>query len=873
VSKKPKLALVANDSQAPGSALNARDGLNLTSIDELSSTERKRVERIVDSSCPKAGVLAVSKNRATWDLRPAVALGEEDGPSLIRSFGPDITFAPEVLARTEASLKRLSKFSDLGSGLRDWGMTKNHLWYRRALVPQTLTKEFGGNFQLNEEQVFSLIHELCEQLSDWHSHGVVHGHIISSNIARLNNGELALLDAGVASALVQSAKDVPANILKTIAPEILGSTELEASADVFGLGHIVKRLLLGLRKKSQFDENRDDIRERVAGFDEILSQMILESNEDRPRLSDFVAVLDSSVSTQPTQVEPEREEKKSSHRGKIVKPGKIKPAAPKKQNKPSSSQQIEKETGLDAEDRFSRESGKEESFSAESDLADVFEDFTEEEGFGLQVLEEIPSMTLEEPSTKKPAPHERAAGKEDSKAFGWFVLGLFGVLGVIYYFMRVAPLGYEMVEYNVSELRLDWQSRIPSRMITVAEVALDPEADSKSVQDLIVASANNGEQMPSVDISLLRIAFDTRWEVELKQEDRRMALAFGLARLLGDRAPRDLGALDDRHPGVLLAIAASAGTNLNRVLGGIPASTLSRLPPPIGPAFLQISQKNPELNLADPIVQHLARFQARGIERADDLALYLQSDTSERLQALALLFSQDNYAAKTIIEHLLNHPNIVLSHPEIVWARAFELTKWEELEDSDKLFVLSGAPPSSGVLAQNIAKLFTHPNPGLRSYAIDQAVNRVKFAHPGSLAVLRAVREKPELLDAEQLARLAGLLQDPENAKPNKIQAFMTSEPPIDLLVSLLLSTRAEKKASSLDPWIALNLKSRGWEPSITELRNLSLHPNDYTRLFAYNKILRLEDEETAKVFLETALSQEKKPEFREQLKKMLAQL
>ncbi len=868
-SKKPKLALVSKEKAGSVADVALNDGLNLTSLDELNSTEKKRVEKIIAAACPKSGVLAVSRNRATWDLRPVVALGEEDGPSLVRLFGPDITFAPEVLARTEELLQRLARFSDLRSGMRDWGLSKNHLWYRRTLFPKTLTKDFGGSFGLSATQVFALLHALCEQLSEWHSHGVVHGHLVSSNVVYDGASEVTLLDGGVASAILQSAKDVPAEVLKTIAPEIFKSTELRPASDVYGLAQLTKRLLLALRKKSQFDSDRANIKSRCAAFDQILEQMSVPTPEDRPRLSEFVAVLDASDEAFDTEQEAAVEQTPRRTRGKLIKPGKIlrssNTAGTAEEIVASVSDEIEKEN-LFVEDPGS------------ADLAAVFEDVEHEDdtNFGLDAVmndESFASVSLSDDSEGKESGTRLDPQSDEAKGFGWFLAGLLVVLGVIYYVMRIAPFGYETIEYNVSELRQDWQSRIPSRMLTVAEVALDPDADNKSVQDLIVASANKGEQLPSVDVGLLRIAFDTRWEVELEPEDRRMAIAFGLARLLGENAPRDLGPLQERHPGILLAIAASAGPNLNRILSEIPVASLTRLPPPIGPAFIKLSQGAEDLSLADKAVQHLARFQSRGIERAEDLAVYLQDNTAVRLQALALLFSQDNYAAKTILEHLLNHPNIVLKHPEIVWARMWGLSKWEELEESDMLFVLAGAPPSTGVRTENIAKLFLHPNPQLRSYAIDQAINRVKFEHPGALEVLDKVRANPELVNAEQLARLAELLQDPENAAPKKVQALMASEPPTELLVPLLLSTRAQPKASRIDAWLALNLKSRGWEPSIAQLRNLSLHPDDYTRLFAYNKILRLEDEETARAFLETALEQEQKPDYREQLKKMIAQI
>ena len=431
-----------------------------------------------------------------------------------------------------------------------------------------------------------------------------------------------------------------------------------------------------------------------------------------------------------------------------------------------------------------------------------------------------------------------------------------------------------MIDYSLSELRTDWKSGIPSRMKTVAELAVDAEANNKVLQDLIVSSARSGDQLPaSVNTALLRIAFNDMWEVNLDAEDRRLAVALALASLLGEKIPNDFAPLDQRHPGVVLALTATAGENSSKVLAKIPGMLLTRLPPPYGPGFTRLMEAEPDLNCGDTAVLLLARFATQGIDRAQDLRAFLREHRSSRLQALALIYSHDNQLAKLVLDLMLNHPNFALDIPETNWARSWNLTQWQELEPADQLLLLAGVPPRSLSRTEDIVKLLMHPAAKLRVFAVTQVLERVSLKHPGAVALLTRLQEEPDLLTPEQLFRLLGILEQPAKVKLSRVKVWLESSPPQSIVAELLLASAKEQAGTKVDTLFANYLRERRWRGAEAELAALSQHPDPLSRLFSYDQIYRNLSEKRAEDLLGQALTYETEPRFKVQLKSMLQQL
>jgi hypothetical protein len=861
----PKLTLISADDQSSlKKGLGISEGLDFVSAQSLSSVEAKRIERLIDHVCPRAGLLAVARTTSPWDLRPVVALPNEEGPSLIRFAGPDVSVSGSANSRLRELLERVSRFKDSSAGLKDWGVFEDQIWYRRYLVSSTLAHQLGGELSLEAEEILTLAGNLADETSDWHSYGIIHGHIVSSNIMTLSEGGVWLLDPGIGAALVQAGKEGNSRLGQTVAPELLAGLPLDYSADVYGLGQILRRIVVALRKKHQFTEDKKEIERLIEPYVRLATTMVDTNAERRPKLAEVRAYFKDIKATRRSkaasgQGEPHKSRKHPSQ-GRILRPGtenyqaKQVPASPKEEPIDRGSISAEQNGfGIDEEeegDFFGFEPGLSTTQSA------------------IPFIEEVPSSL---PERKK---YTSQSARSDSTAF-WFFSALLCLLlvGVWYYFRGIAPVSDY---YTADELRLKWASGIPSRMVTVAQMALTPGSERSYAEEVIIRSANNGDQLPSgVDIGLLRVAFNNRWEKELGPEDRRMALALGLAGLLETELPQDLGPLAHSHPGVILAVASSAGRNVNRFLKTIPASVLTKLPPPYGPAFLKLIQGMDEPTCAEESVQQFARLSTRGVERSQELTTFLRENSKQRLLALAVMFSEDNQLAKQLLDVLLNHPNISLELPEVKWAKEWGLANWNDLEPGDQLFVLAGAPPASRVSLDDVGKMFMHPAPEIRAYAIQQALDRIKFVHPGTVTVMQKVEQRPDLLTPEQLFKLAELLEKPANVSDDRVKAWLNTEPavPVELIADLLVATSEESKPTRMDALLALYLKKKGWEPDVSTLKRLSMHPDNYTRLFAYSQIYKMKDQDTARVFLKTALAKEKSPDYQHQLELMISQL
>lgn len=484
-----------------------------------------------------------------------------------------------------------------------------------------------------------------------------------------------------------------------------------------------------------------------------------------------------------------------------------------------------------------------------------------------------PPMYAPPPSGSFPA-----APQKSSSSTGTFLAFLCAgaVLFALWYVRthEVGLSGNREDTARVEDLRENWESHIPSRMLNVALAAIDREHPSELAESIIVSSAQKGDlAVPAVNTGLLKIAFNDQWEQRLTAEDRRVALALGLGGLLKDRLPKDLPSLDRLHPGVILAVAASVNRNVGKtMLSNIPASLLGNLPAPFGPAFRELVEHEPALSCGSEEVQRLARFGTRGVE-LEELVLFLKDDTPVRLRALAKIFSQDNARAKMTLDIILKSGNVPLAEPAIAWGKAFKLADWEELEVSERLLVLAGTAPAGAVSPEHLETLCAHPSPVIRSFALRQVPAAIRFQHKGAVEALHWLAERPEALSAEQTIQLLRLLTDPAKLETPVISKWLESNPPVDFVASLLLSTADEKTSTELDMSLAVYLKGKGWKPPIDQLRKLSRHPDKFTRLFAYNEIYMLDDHETAREFLRMVQPNETDEENQNQLRQMLVDL
>lgn len=426
-----------------------------------------------------------------------------------------------------------------------------------------------------------------------------------------------------------------------------------------------------------------------------------------------------------------------------------------------------------------------------------------------------------------------------------------------------------------SELRLAWDSTIPSRMKDVAVIAVSDHAQSRAAQDIVVSSAFRGDKSSAVlggGGDLLRIAFDKRWELELSPADRREATRFATISFLGEQAfsvPQGTS-IESLHPGVILALAATLQEAGGKLLNTVPAVVLGKLPHPLGAAFAELSQTNPALTVGDVGVRRLARLAAGEEISAESLKQFLSADTASRLRAVAQLGSGDKVLAAKILGILFGHPNIKFEGDAFNWARVSKLISWEELDSSDQLLTLSGIVPSSEVAVAHIPWLRGHPSPGMRQFALQQSLDRVKLGHPGGVEILSALKDQPDALSPSQTFDLAWVLQSPRSVTSENARKWLETEVPLGVLERMVVNASQADSPALVDIEVMNYLQARSWEPTIDVLEKLAHSPQRYFRLFAYWKLNKIPDKNAVLAILQRAFASESDPELKKQLEQMI---
>lgn len=873
--------------------------LEITKINDLPEDERQRFVHLLLQICPHAKLEGVVRTAAGWDTRLVVSSEGEEQQALIRFYGPDVASFPPIKNRVLKFLRSNDNQNayDLSSFVLECGEYRDEPWYLRLIVKETLADRLEKNAP-SLGYAKNIAQQLISILQRYHLSKAAHGHISPANIAVEENGKIYLLDAGIAAATIQSAKclgfgdQVLAYNTSELAPEVIEKDRLFFEADLYGLGKTLELLFSAVGKTLNESQVRE--KEEIDLLIEISKSLSATESKDRPSLDKVKSLfteqkivkkeIKQEAERKETPKEVEKEPRKETPRkpvGMPVNPFLAANKAPSKLVEKEEKKEV-KETAPEKPEKreevanpFSFELGeqpevliqRETSTPFFGQAAPAFEAKIDEPIFIDEPQELLPnspsSFELQKPKKKPPV------------VFIGIIAAI--VLGIAYYFFggsaseqkpelppleQIAPEQYEVA----------WNSGVPSQMLPVALAALEPGSKVTSAEQIILKSAlQEDKKLPGINNTLIKVAFDTRWEGELRRADRRATLALAMSGLLRDRMPQDLANLADLHPGVILAVTATAnGPAGTAALGKIPAEILTQLTLPLGYTFKLLIDGRAEMTCADQGIQSLARLIAFGLDNKERIADFLSADGARRLSVFAFMYSQDNSRAESVLNILLNDPEVKIEDPNILWGKQWELNSWDELEASDKLFVLAGVAPSRELRPQNIGKLFSHPARGLRTYAIEKSLDRISFSHPGAKEVFAILKTNPELLNGDDTLRLALLLENPAKVTTQIVRGWLKSEPPLEIIAPLLLATAQEKTATKLDFEFARYLKEKKWNPDVPTLSRLYAHPDSFTRVMAYSKTFELEDKETAYMFLERAKESESEKEFKDQIDSML---
>ena len=430
-----------------------------------------------------------------------------------------------------------------------------------------------------------------------------------------------------------------------------------------------------------------------------------------------------------------------------------------------------------------------------------------------------------------------------------------------------------------SRQRVSWYSAVPSRMASVARLALAPGdgADKKLAQDIIISSALDGTALPSsCDGSFIATAFNPLWEVQLSAKDRELALALGLMPLLGSRASSAVGSIseDEIHPGLLFALlahldspAAAAG------LSGVSVSSLASLPGAYGKSFAGLLEASgEELSLASPSLRELASLMVEGISPSNYhlLVSFLSSDFEVHMGALAVFFSSDMAVAEQLFGFILDAPNNPIQDPILDWAKKWRLRDWGELDSVQRLRILAGVVPNADLSVDRLAKLFAHPSAKLRSYAISRAIHRVPFANRASYELFSLLADNPQLLSAEQTLQVASLMEKREPS-PKAIDSWLAMQPAPLAVSSILLAGSGKFSSAEFNARLMYYLDARKWRPSAKELKKLCFHTETSARFFAYIRLFeQFSKTSSGRNFFVALKSKETNPRLKRELGKFI---
>lgn len=907
--KSPSLQLVEKRSLPEG-----RAGFEVASFSDLSASEQKRVERLMQQINPEAGIAGVAILPRAWDLRPIVVLPSEPerSPSVVRFLGPEVTLSLSLSSRVSDVLKRLVSLNDPASRLLQWGQLEGQIWYRRTLMTTMLNDRLVEPEPLSFTDALSIATRLVSTIEAWHSRGIIHGHIASSNIALGADGSVYVLDAGIGLAMVQAntalgVDEFPKGYSpQTFAREAAQSEFVSPAMDIFGLGRVFWEVF-GRVPRAEFSQNK------MSGADfKVIRELVLAMADDdasvRPALDVVKHTLEGKIGRGRTAAKiarpddrPERRVDAPLRPTQELTPAEIPvrslaappPAAPLRPTQEWSPAELPvREIAHTAEAPAALKQGESLTGAAESAAADFFErprtpgrrtpieDFVPEppqavneslsqELYGFEEL--APSYdeteaTADLPESREAIDQDTAPGGRSTSHLYFIAAGVLLLIFGIYYYLHD-----EAVQLSDDELRTAWESGMPSQMQQVALAAVRKPVQNQTAAALIVKSALGSDKPNTlINAPLLRVAFDRRWEAELSPTDRRVALTLATLPLLKNKVPTEQFDFPQLHPGVILAILASLPRPeaVAKIpgLSDLSAASLRRLPPPMNFTFEQLLHFRPDTKCGDAVVLALVHFATRGLQGVDEVAQFLEEDTGLRLATLAALFSTDESSARQLLEWVTKHQNFRVEHELIKWGRQVNLASWPGLSSNDKLFLLAGIPLKGVTSPELVVQMLGHPSATVRQAALQKTIDLVPLQHRGALKVLAELKEQPQLLTPLQTLQLALFLIRPEVARSREVREWLKTPLPQKFLQTLLLESADGDRPTAFDLEVALFLQRANWEPELDELSRLSHHPVRFVRLFAYSKIFRLSDREAALKMFRAAEKRERDEELKRQL-------
>ena len=177
-------------------------------------------------------------------------------PLIIKVLSPSYVNHPETVERflKEAKVIALTKHPNIvklfGQGQWDQGQGQSGLYIAMELIHGISLKQFIMQHSLSMRRVLEIVLQVAYALQHLHSHGVIHRDLKPENILITEEGEIKVIDFGIAQLHEETPKEIEAGrIMGT--PNYMSPEQKENpfsvtfATDIYSLGVILYELILG----------------------------------------------------------------------------------------------------------------------------------------------------------------------------------------------------------------------------------------------------------------------------------------------------------------------------------------------------------------------------------------------------------------------------------------------------------------------------------------------------------------------------------------------------------------------------------------------------------------------------------------------------
>lgn len=401
----------------------------------------------------------------------------------------------------------------------------------------------------------------------------------------------------------------------------------------------------------------------------------------------------------------------------------------------------------------------------------------------------------------------------------------------------------------------------PSLMAQVAEAAV---LGQRSAQALIVKAASEGKiSEPLVNRKLLALSFDPRWEVELSEHDRQIALRLALAKLYpeGLKDPPEFSSL---HPGVLLAVVAGVDEQKPVPFAeAVGIDVMSTLPNGVGQGFKELGSAGVKF-LSDPSARALCRI-IGGSDAERDIQLVLTGrGAGARLRALIPSFQSQPKLSRATLSFIAGSSGVLTEL--LRWLGSDFAVGWSKSPPEKILSILAGNPPDS-LNVEQWADLLSFPENGIRRAAAVALSERFLKAEA---QIVTLVASTDLGLTRSQVSILISALSLPPAERDTLLSRWFELKPSPAAIKAILLVRGNAPANDSLNLEAARALNSANVPFSDAELRRLTQYAEPLARALAYSR-LAVDNAEQRKI-LEECAQQERDQKLRNGLLERLSE-